>query len=68
MFPCLFQLMKNYLNDLKIFQLMIIPWILAMEKGEILSRGIEVIGAKICALMAHIRNGLCTKGHLDHPT
>ena len=24
-------------------------------------------GAKICALMAHIRYDLCTKGHSNHP-
>ena len=27
-----------------------------------------MIGAKICALMAHIRYDLCTKGHSNHPT
>ena len=27
-----------------------------------------LIGAKICALMAHIRYDLCTKGHSNHPT
>ena len=27
-----------------------------------------LIEAKICALMAHIRYDLCTKGHSNHPT
>ena len=29
---------------------------------------VGLIGAKICALMAHIRYDLCTKGHSNHPT
>ena len=31
-------------------------------------QGMTLIGAKICALMAHIRYALCTKGHSNHPT